>query len=365
MGFPISVADEVLVRCGRLCCLCGKYVGQKIELHHIKQAADGGEDTADNCIPLCFDCHAEVKAYNPHHPKGRKFTEKELRGHRDKCYERYSLKNKVSDEPILKAEKTEDIFSHRDTTQQICWGYPEQEKVCPIFPGNIVLVAGYTGAKKSAYLHHIVNQNIRSGNRVVYCCIKDKPFDVSAEIIGEGANVNAECIKRGIATDEDWEKLASSPIYANRENLALIPYDELSNSNKILNIIENSGAEIVVIDDFNGVLLDDGDSVEHFFYKLRNVAAKNKTTVFVVYTLNMPKQRVDMRPMLRDFPSDSYYRLFDIVHLLYKPSFFVSGEVNEERLEIIIVKGTLKVPYVIELSAPDGTIEVYAKKDEN
>lgn len=92
MGFPTSVADDVLVRCGRHCCLCGKYVGQKIELHHIKQVADGGEDTADNCIPLCFDCHAEVKAYNPHHPKGRKFTEKELKGHRDKCYERYSLK---------------------------------------------------------------------------------------------------------------------------------------------------------------------------------------------------------------------------------------------------------------------------------
>lgn len=58
--------------------------------------------------------------------------------------------------------------------------------------------------------------------------------------------------------------------------MALIPYDELSNSNKILNIIENSGAEIVVIDDFNGVLLNDGDSVEHFFYKLRNVVAKIK-----------------------------------------------------------------------------------------
>lgn len=64
-----------------------------------------------------------------------------------------------------------------------------------------------------------------------------------------------------------------------------------------------------------------------------------------------------MRPMLRDFPSDSYYRLFDIVQLLYKPSFFVSDEVNEERLEIIIVKGTLKVPYTIELSAPDETME--------
>ena len=63
MSFPQKVADEVLVRCGRHCCLCGRYAGGKIELHHIKQVADGGEDTADNCIPLCLDCHAEVKAY--------------------------------------------------------------------------------------------------------------------------------------------------------------------------------------------------------------------------------------------------------------------------------------------------------------
>lgn len=90
MGFPPSVADEVLVKCGRHCCLCGKYAGLKMELHHIKQVADGGENTAENCIPLCLDCHAEVGSYNPHHPKGRKYTEKELKGHRDKFYAIFS-----------------------------------------------------------------------------------------------------------------------------------------------------------------------------------------------------------------------------------------------------------------------------------
>ena len=43
MGFSEKVANEVLIRCGRHCCLCGKYAGQKMELHHIKQAADGGD----------------------------------------------------------------------------------------------------------------------------------------------------------------------------------------------------------------------------------------------------------------------------------------------------------------------------------
>lgn len=150
MGFPTSVADDVLVRCGRHCCLCGKYMGQKIELHHIKQVADGGEDTADNCIPLCFDCHAEVKSYNPHNPKGRRFTEKELKGHRDKCYERYSIKNSGS--TTLNIEKPKSIFPPQENMPLIRWGYPEQDKLRPVFPGNIVLVAGYTGTKKSTYL---------------------------------------------------------------------------------------------------------------------------------------------------------------------------------------------------------------------
>jgi hypothetical protein len=66
--------------------LCHRYCGLKMELHHIVQRADGGEDSHDNCIPLCFDCHAEVGAYNTRHPKGRKFTPRELRAHRDRWY---------------------------------------------------------------------------------------------------------------------------------------------------------------------------------------------------------------------------------------------------------------------------------------
>jgi hypothetical protein len=88
MGFPPNVAERALLDCGRHCCICHKFCGFKIELHHIIQKADGGEDTYENCIPLCLDCHAEVKAYNPKHPKGRKYTESELQGHRDRWYEK-------------------------------------------------------------------------------------------------------------------------------------------------------------------------------------------------------------------------------------------------------------------------------------
>lgn len=29
MGFSTKVADEVLVKCGRRCCICGKFCGSK------------------------------------------------------------------------------------------------------------------------------------------------------------------------------------------------------------------------------------------------------------------------------------------------------------------------------------------------
>ena len=84
MGFSPEVAERALLACARHCCLCHKLCGSKIETHHILQ---GGGDTFENCIPLCFDCHAEVGAYNTLHPKGKKFSVTELQGHRDRWYQ--------------------------------------------------------------------------------------------------------------------------------------------------------------------------------------------------------------------------------------------------------------------------------------
>jgi hypothetical protein len=83
MPFSTTVVENLLVACHRHCCVCHKPCGTKIEVHHIVQRAEGGDDSADNAIALCFDCHAEVAAYNPKHPKGRRFTAEELRRHRD------------------------------------------------------------------------------------------------------------------------------------------------------------------------------------------------------------------------------------------------------------------------------------------
>ena len=86
MSFPTSVRAQALAACARHCCLCRKFKGLKIELHHITQELDGGNDTFENCVPLCFDCHGDMRSIDHNHPKGNKYTQQELRLRRDQCY---------------------------------------------------------------------------------------------------------------------------------------------------------------------------------------------------------------------------------------------------------------------------------------
>ena len=86
MAFSAQIKEQALLLCSRHCCLCHKYCGLKIELHHIVHASEGGDDTLENCIPLCFDCHGDMRSYDHHHPKGTKYTLSELRQHRDAWY---------------------------------------------------------------------------------------------------------------------------------------------------------------------------------------------------------------------------------------------------------------------------------------
>lgn len=359
MGFPTSVADEVLVHCGRHCCICGKFVGTKIELHHIIQVADGGDDSVDNCIPLCLDCHAEVKSYNPKHPKGRKYTETELKRHRDKCYEKYALEKNFA--KIDEDETKKTIFVSNKPEIAVTWGYSDQDLVCPLFPGSLVLIAGYTQSLKSTYVQHIVNWNLKHGQRVAYCCLKNHPAQVSLDIIAEAAHINANKTKLAMLTEEEWKCVEKVRNEIPGENLALFPYDKASSCDEIISLVETSGADMVVIDDVNGIIFDENNSVEQFFYKLKNAAGRSDVMVFCIYNLSLPRARFDMRPMLSDFPSENFHRLFDVVQMLFRPELYYGKDYEEnDILEVINLKGALRNPCTFKMAVPKNITGVFS-----
>lgn len=341
MGFPKNVAIEALVKCGRHCCICNEFAGLSIELHHIRQKADGGDDSFDNCIPLCCNCHAIVKAYNPHHPGGRAFSEEELRAHRDKCYARHSMLV----QPKKRIDQFSSVFSeNKQRAERIYWGFLEQEEECPIRPGMIVLVAGYSGDGKSTYIQHVLEHNLWHGMRGIYCCMKESPENIAASILANAAYLSIKKIRNGLLSDEDWERLSMALSTVNEENLKMFSGNQFENAaDDIIDLVENSGAEIIVIDDLGGILLKNAQDIEVFMYRLKRAASQSGTVVFIACNISKNAKRADPRPMLKDFPSDSYYRICDIVQFIFRPSNHFEVESWErDFVEAIIVKGSIQ-----------------------
>jgi hypothetical protein len=106
MPFPPGVKEDALVACSRCCCICHKFCGTKIEVHHIREESEGGENTTENAIPLCFDCHADMRSYDSKHPKGNKYAESELRRHRDNWFEKIKGNIGVADkQSVVETDK--------------------------------------------------------------------------------------------------------------------------------------------------------------------------------------------------------------------------------------------------------------------
>jgi hypothetical protein len=100
MGFSPTIKQQVMNATARHCCVCHRYKGVKLEVHHIIQEADNGPNTFENAIPLCFDCHSDAGHYNDRHPKGTKFSITELRNARDNWY-KFVTENPITQKAII------------------------------------------------------------------------------------------------------------------------------------------------------------------------------------------------------------------------------------------------------------------------
>ena len=85
--FSDEAKKKVLLWSDRHCCLCEKSCGVDIVVAHLNEPED---NSLDNAIPLCYDCHGKIGRYNPDHPIGTKYKIEELKTRREQIYEKYT-----------------------------------------------------------------------------------------------------------------------------------------------------------------------------------------------------------------------------------------------------------------------------------
>lgn len=125
MGFPATVRERALVASARHCCVCHRYKGVKVEVHHITPEASGGANDFDNAIVLCFDCHADAGHYNAAHPRGTKFSRRELMRQRDVWYNIVKTGN-VASAPLSPLHTRYLVCKSYDLIREIASGDPEK-----------------------------------------------------------------------------------------------------------------------------------------------------------------------------------------------------------------------------------------------
>lgn len=83
MSIAQKLVDQIMVLCARHCCVCRRYRPLNLHVHHIEEQAVGGDDSEDNLIATCANCHAEVHTTTK---LTRRFTSNELKLQRDAVY---------------------------------------------------------------------------------------------------------------------------------------------------------------------------------------------------------------------------------------------------------------------------------------
>lgn len=163
MGFPKKIKDQILVLCARHCCVCHTNAGLNMEIHHIKPEAQGGENTLENAIALCFNCHSFAgHNYNNSHPKGIKYSPEELLLHKANW--------------IKKVEENKIIS--RDTLVELS-----------------INIKDYKGSLRPIFIKEITNYTERDSWKRIYEILGKDPMEIVNEM---KSNNNGDAYYRNI-----------------------------------------------------------------------------------------------------------------------------------------------------------------------
>jgi hypothetical protein len=200
VGFSQKEVNELLVQCHRRCCICHRFCGTKIETDHIDQRSQSQDDSINNAIPVCFECHAEIHSYNVDHPRGRKFRPEELRQHRDQWLKICAEKPEV----MLSAAWDGDVgplqalVDELEFNKMVVECSPEQKRGA-LFQNDQFLRAVQEG------MIAILQENLKTSLLKAYAAISRANQHILAEV-----NQTVEMISRGTAAIKAREAIADA-----------------------------------------------------------------------------------------------------------------------------------------------------------
>ena len=251
-------------------------------------------------------------------------------------------------------------FEKKDTHSPVCFGYTDIDRFCKLAEGCVLLVAGYTGVGIDMFAQNVVRHNIKRSVRTIYFNLKESSNTILNSMIAAEGLVKTTDIRMASLTDEDWKRIAFAANSFEQGQLIFEPYNsETSKASYFISAIANGNADIIILDDLDGLDIGDTSSLNSFLYKLRGAANQSGTIVVLLVDLEENPKRMDKRPMLTDPKINKLTKFCDVVQFLYHDTYDDYLESSDTKiLEAIIAKnysngkvGTVELAQLLSYSA--------------
>ena len=260
-------------------------------------------------------------------------------------------------------------FDRKDKHSPVYFGYTDIDGFCKLAEGCVLLVAGYTGVGIDMFAQNVVRHNIKRDVRAIYFNLKESSNMILNSMIAAEGFVKTTDIRMASLTDEDWKRIAIAANSFEQSQLVFEPYNpEISKTSYFISAIANGNADIIILDDLDGLDIGDTSSLNSFLYKLRGAANQSGTIVVLLVDLEENPKRMDKRPILADPKINKLTKFCDVVQFLYHDTYDDYFESFDTKiLEAIIAKnysdgkvGTVELIQLLGYSA----IENYERREE-
>lgn len=231
-------------------------------------------------------------------------------------------------------------FEPEEKHSTIMWAHTELDKFCKVTEGSVILVSGYSGVGIDILAQNIVRNNLKANSKVIYFNLKESSTAIVNSLIAAESYFNTNDIRTSTLTEDEWQRLAVAANVLEHCPLILEPYDlsKSSMADYFLSAIRNGNADIVVLDDLDGLGIGDTTELNSFLYQMRNAAIQSGTIIFVLLDLSEIPKRTDKRPLLTDPVINKLSKFCDVIQFLYHNDndYIVSSEIRI--LELIVAK---------------------------
>jgi replicative DNA helicase len=264
---------------------------------------------------------------------------------------------------VASMNKLEELYENQGAITGVETGFIDfDKKTAGLQPAELILVGARPSMGKTAFLLNIAyHAAVNTGVPTAIFSLEMSKEQLGNRLLSAGAGVDAQRLRTGALTDEDWDQismsigtLSNAPLFI--DDTSGISVTEMRTKCRRLKIEQNLG---LVVIDYLQLMSPPATSrtesrqleISEISRSLKGLAKELSIPILVAAQLSRAvESRSDKRPMLSDLrESGAIEQDADVVAFLYRDEYYNKETLKKGHAEVIIAK---------QRNGPVGTVEL-------